>query len=70
MQSDTITPNTDDDAPVWGCEAIGLAIGLTERQARHLLSTGQIPGKKVGHTWVSTKRKLREVVTPDAVEAA
>ena len=67
MQDDTITPNTDDDAPVWGAEAIGREIGLTERQARHRLKEGHIPGKKIGDTWVSTKRKLREVVTPDAV---
>jgi hypothetical protein len=39
-------------------------LGLTERQARHLLKTKQIPAKKVGHIYVSTRRKLCERVTP------
>jgi hypothetical protein len=65
MQDDTITSNTDDDVFVWGAEAIGEEIGVDERKARHLLISGLIPAKKVGRVYVSTKRQLREAVTPD-----
>ena len=53
-------PIDDDlDKLLWGCAAIGEAIGRTERQTYHLIITDQIPAKKIGKVWVSTLRRLR-----------
>lgn len=38
---------------VWGAEAIGNALGLSARQAFHLLESGKLPAKKVGNRWVA-----------------
>jgi hypothetical protein len=52
---------------VWGAKAIGLALGLTERQAFHRLEAGQIPGaRKVGRTWAASKCELRRMFAADA----
>jgi len=61
MQDDR-SPNADEF--VWGSEAIGRESGLTERQARYLLATGKLPAKQLGRVYVSSKRALREAVTP------
>lgn len=52
---------------IWGAEAIGKAVGLSERQAKHILSQGEIPGRKVGGRWVASRRKLREHFEEEAV---
>jgi hypothetical protein len=54
--------------PIWGARAIGDYLGLTERQAFHLLEQGLLPGRKVGRRWASTDRALDGAVAP--VEAA
>ncbi|RMI24228.1 hypothetical protein [Sinorhizobium meliloti] len=43
---------------IWGVEAVAKIIGRTERQTFHLLSTGQLPAKKVGGRWVAERGKL------------
>lgn len=43
---------------VWGAQAIGKVVGLTERQTIHLLKTGEIPAKKVGGRWVAERGQL------------
>ncbi len=50
----------DDLDLIWGAEAIGKAVGLTERQTKHVLSKGDIPGRKVGGRWVASRQKLRQ----------
>jgi hypothetical protein len=43
----------------WGAAAIGRIIGLTVRQAHHLLQNGQIKSaRKVGGKWVANRTAL------------
>jgi hypothetical protein len=55
--------NSENIDLLWGARAIGRAIGRTERQAFHLLETGQLPARKVGATWVAARPKLVEFLT-------
>jgi hypothetical protein len=48
------------DAPLWGARAIAQEIGRSERQTFYLLETRQLPARKVGASWVATRRRLRE----------
>lgn len=41
-----------------GVIAIGKAIGLTRRQAFHLLENHRLPAKKVGGRWVALRSEL------------
>jgi hypothetical protein len=43
---------------VWGCEAIGKIINRNNRQTFHLLESGALPAKKVGHRWVASRSRL------------
>jgi hypothetical protein len=43
---------------IWGINAIARLIGRTDRQAFHMVSTGQLPAKKVGGRWVAERSKL------------
>ena len=53
----------DDELDVLrGAERIGAYLGLTARQAFHLLETGKLPAKKLGNRWVTTKKQLRRAV--------
>ena len=48
---------------IWGAEAIGRALGISERQAKHMLANHEIPGRKVGGKrgrWVASRKKLEE----------
>ena len=59
----------DTDAPIdliWGVTDIAKRIRRTERQTFHMLSTGQLPGKKVGGRWVSSESKLIRFFMEDA----
>lgn len=52
---------TTEPAPIdllWEVSEIAKLIGRTERQTFHLLSTGQLPAKKVGGRWVAERSKL------------
>jgi hypothetical protein len=50
--------NSQTESPVcWGADQIGGAIGLTERQAFHLLQQGRIvSARKLGGKWVADLR--------------
>ncbi|MHC1547777.1 DNA-binding protein [Phyllobacterium sp. K27] len=43
---------------LWEVSEIAKLIGRSERQTFHLLSTGQLPAKKVGGRWVAERSKL------------
>ena len=43
---------------VWGAEEISRIIGRTPRVTFHLLTTGELPAKKVGGRWVAERSKL------------
>jgi hypothetical protein len=50
----------DPDRPLWGAAAIGAEINRTERQAHYMLERGLLPAEKIGKSWVSTPRRLRD----------
>jgi hypothetical protein len=57
--TDTINKHDDKlDIPVWGARDIAAVIQRDERATAHLLRNGKLPAKKVGHQFVSTRRKL------------
>lgn len=45
---------------VWGVAAIATAIGRSERQTYHLLETGNLPARKLGGRYVSSRIGLRK----------
>lgn len=51
---------------IWGVSAIARIIGRSDRQTFHLLSTGQIPARKVGDRWVIERSKLVAFFTGEA----
>jgi len=59
-----LAPTTEDI--VWEVAEIAKVIGRTERQTFHLLTTGSLPGRKIGGRWVASRRKLLEAVLGDA----
>jgi hypothetical protein len=50
---------------LYGVEEIAGFIGRSARQTYHLLERGYIPGRKIGGGWISTRKALREALTPD-----
>jgi hypothetical protein len=51
---------------VWHCSGIAKEIQRTTRQTFHLLSTGKLPARKVGATWVASRPKLRAFLRGEA----
>jgi hypothetical protein len=51
---------------LWGAKEIGRFIGKKPRAAFWLLENGQIPGRKQGKMWTSTKGELQEALTASA----
>lgn len=43
---------------IWEVAEIARMIGRSQRQTNHMLSTGQLPAKKVGGRWVVERSKL------------
>jgi hypothetical protein len=56
--------DTSDDL-LWGVREIGKAIRRSDRRAYHLLARGLLPGRKVGASWVASRRKLLEALIGD-----
>jgi hypothetical protein len=56
----------DDDTPLWGWAAIAEAAGLTGRRHKiyRMLEAGLIPAVKRGRLYVSTRRAIRDALTP------
>ena len=54
-----MTETNDNLDLLWGAEAIGAAIGLSDRQTFNLLSKGLLPPvKQVGAKYVVSRKKL------------
>lgn len=53
-------PDNISDDLIWEVSEIAKFIGRNNRQTFHMLSKGEIPGKKVGGRWVCSKKKLME----------
>ena len=51
---------------IWEVAEIAKLIGRSERQTFHLLSSGQLPAKKVGGRWVAERSKLIAFFMEDA----
>ena len=63
--------STETDSPddlLWGVHEIGAAIRRTDRQAYHLLAKGLLPGRKIGASWVASRRKLFAALKGDEKE--
>lgn len=45
---------------IWGAARIAIALGVSKRRAFYLLEHEEIPGKKVGGRWVTTRDLLRQ----------
>lgn len=43
---------------IWEVSEIARLIGRTDRQTFHMLSTGQLPARKVGGRWVAERGQL------------
>jgi hypothetical protein len=52
---------------LWGCAAIAAEIGVDVQRANYLLSRHQIPGRKIGALWCSSRRQLRAALYSEAV---
>jgi hypothetical protein len=48
----------DLDSPLWGVKEIAPIIRRSPRQTYELIERGLIPAKKIGKSWVSTRRQL------------
>jgi hypothetical protein len=67
IMSSVVKEVTEHSDLLWGAAAIGKAIGRSERSAYHLLERGLLPARKVGASWVVSRRKLlRAVVGEEA----
>jgi hypothetical protein len=51
---------------IWGVSAIARVIGRTDRQTFHLISTGELPARKIGNRWVIERNRLIAHFTEDA----
>jgi hypothetical protein len=60
MSASAPSNDSDFDRPLWGARSIAAAAGIGERRAWNLLERELLPGKKVGRTWVTTKRALMD----------
>jgi hypothetical protein len=62
-----MTKSTDDslDTPVWGATEIAKILKRSERATYRLLEEGHVDAERLGHQWVSTKRRLlRRIAGP------
>ncbi len=59
-QETTEHPTLADDL-LWGAGAIGRELGIPERKVFYQLERGNLPAKKIGGLWVSSRTKLREL---------
>jgi hypothetical protein len=48
----------DRDTPVWGVRAISEIIGKSQASTYHLLARQHLDADKLGHQWVTTRRRL------------
>jgi hypothetical protein len=51
---------------IWGAPQIARYINKPVPATYRLLEAGQLPARKNGKLWTSTKRELREALTTDA----
>jgi hypothetical protein len=54
------------DKPIWGAKAIAMEVNRKLRQTFYMLESGELPAKKVGGRWVTTRRRLLEKFNGEA----
>jgi hypothetical protein len=54
------------DVPIWGAREIGAVLNRSERKTYYMLEAGLLPAKKIGKTWVSSRRQLLALVQGEA----
>jgi hypothetical protein len=52
--------DTDLDTPIYGVGPISRVVNLDARRTYYRLEKGYIPATKIGKTWATTKRRLRD----------
>jgi hypothetical protein len=50
----------DGDVIIWGAKDIASVINTTPKRAFNLLEKGELPAKKVGGRWCTTRHRLRK----------
>lgn len=65
MSTDTEKPLADDLLP--GVKAIAQHIGEPEKRVFYMLEKGQIPGRRVGRRWYSTRSALAKAFSVEVV---
>ena len=50
----------DGDVIIWGAKNIASVINTTTKRAFNLLERGELPAKKVGGRWCTTRRHLQK----------
>ena len=70
MTKPTTTPTADDDLIIRGAKQIGMEFDppMSPSQAFYHLEKGNIPARKLGRIWVTTRRHLRAAATVVAAE--
>jgi hypothetical protein len=58
-------PETRNPEVLWGAEQIGDFINKSKRATFHLLETGKIPARKIGHQWTATRKELAAIFGGD-----
>lgn len=52
---------------IWGAKALAKVLGVTERQAFHMLEAGDLPGaKQIGRRWVVSRKALERFFEGEA----
>jgi hypothetical protein len=61
VNSNELQTGADDgDVIIWGAKNIASEINTTPKRAFNLLEQGELPAKKVGGRWCTTRRRLRK----------
>jgi hypothetical protein len=55
----------DLDAPLWGAAPIAAELGLSEKSFYYRAGQGLFPVKKVGATFLSTRRRIRDFLNSE-----
>lgn len=51
---------------LWGVKEIAKFIGREPRQTSYMLTSGALPGRKVGERWVANRKELTKALTGEA----
>lgn len=58
------------DSEILPLEGLAKALGLSSDDARMLLESGELPGRKIGDRWYTTRKQLVEYIEGGAAKSA